>query len=200
MTAIGFHWPIVFEQGKYNPRTVLLAIPLPFPNSCARHAAVEAEKWNVARGVRRPRWLGPDLVASSDISETTETRDDQNHEGQASQMIEEPDEEDDYECIDVVDDEDEMQDGERNNDNRDFADERDFEEQTFKEIESASWGLGRSSIDSHRRLFEEVRERSEFRVDEGNGVLRALCAFRRAPEPIQLVSVLNAAILIARPS
>jgi hypothetical protein len=46
-TAIDFHWPIVLEQGGSNPRTALLVIPLPFPNSYARRAAVEAEKWIV---------------------------------------------------------------------------------------------------------------------------------------------------------
>jgi hypothetical protein len=85
--AIGVHWPITLEQGRHNPRIASLVIPLPFPNSCARHAAVEAERSNVARGVRRAHWLGPDHGASSNIPETRETGEDQNHSGQSSQTM-----------------------------------------------------------------------------------------------------------------
>jgi hypothetical protein len=76
---------------------------------------VEAEQSNVSLRIRHARWLGPNLVPSLNLPETTETVDDQNHRDQTSSRIE-PEDEDGIDYIDDIDDEDEGKEHETNED------------------------------------------------------------------------------------
>jgi hypothetical protein len=187
------------ENGKYHARTGLLVIPLSLPNACHPIAPVEAEKSKMPSKVRQARWMGLDLGSSSDILETREIVDDQNNHGQSAPTIE-PEEEDDCEYIDDVDvdDENEGEDHETNDDNGYLTEESDFEERTFKETESALRSLDGTSIASHDQLRLEVDKRTQFPADGALVGFGYQCSSRRAPEPVELVNVSNAIILVAR--